>query len=432
MESDEVEAAGTAAAAVVVVDDGTLDRAEMKAQAKPNSYEAQLEYVACLVSATKANPDVRMRLRQACEAVSQKWPMGEVTWIEWLEAEIGATDFEDAEAAKYVVDLCMRATQDYISVDLWLAYCDVVAQCNADDEARIREAFEEAVASPSAYGVLDGIGIWEAYCEFERNLQNSANVLKLYRRMFETPLNGMDRALASLDVWCTDNGIQQEEVDAIKAVYKATHDLYEAEIVPRETSLSADEEGSWLEYARFLDEEKRTKFLCVCSVYERGIKEMPQNPELWKRYVAYVERCVWEKYDVANATSKYLAAVYRRATRNCGDCGAIWAGYIRLVEQSGDPTVTIPGLVYQANYCISTAEEYEEVLHAYISACRRLVDPSTIVGSEPSTSVEAFRDACKYALKSLEGKQASIFIPILNSYSLFISNSFSFSFYRIS
>ena len=413
MENDDMEEtgagmAGMGTAAVVVVDDGTLDRAEMKAQAKPNSYEAQLEYVACLVSATKSNPEVRMRLRQACEAVSQKWPMGEVTWIEWLEAEIGATDFEDAEAAKYVVDLCRRSTQDYISVDLWLAYCDVVAQCNAAaaEEERIRAAFEEAVASPSAYGILDGIGIWEAYCEFERNLQNSANVLKLYRRMFETPLNGMDRALASMDVWCKDNGVPQEEIDAVKAVYKATHDLYEAEIVPRETGLSTEEEGSWVEYAKFL-EERKAKFLCVCSVYERGIKEMPQSPELWKQYIAYVERCVLEKYDPANSTNNYLATVYRRATRNCRDCGAVWAGYIRLVEQSGDPTVTVPGLVYQANCCISTAEEYEEVLHAYISACRRLVDPSTIVGSEPSASVEAFRDVCKYAVKSLEGKKTA-------------------------
>lgn len=408
MESSDDEKVDTTAAAdtaVVMVDDGTLDRAEMKAQAMPYDYEAQTEYVSCLANAAKSNPELEAQLRQARLSITQKWPMNEVMWMEWIAHEIGTADLKDADMAKYVVDLCRRATQDYISVDLWLTYCDTVAQCGKDDDERIRAAFEEAIASPAAYHIAEGAGIWNEYCEFERNLGNSSNVLRLYRAMFETPLAGMNNALASFEVWCNDNGVEQKEFDSIKSIYNATYDRYEKEIEHREQAITAESsEAGWIEYAKFLA-GKKEKFLCVCSVYERGIKEFPQSAELWRQYIAYVERCVSEEYDRANSTDSYLTSVYTRAFRNCQDSGPIWAGYIRFIERLGNSVDTILELVVQAKNCVSSAEGYEEVLNVYIDACRRLVDPNS---EQKEEGIEAFRSACKYALELLKSKYYDI------------------------
>ena len=241
--------------------------------------------------------------------------------------------------------------------------------------------------------------LWEAYCEFERNFKRNDRVLKLYKRMFETPLSGMNMALASFDVWSHENNVPEEEIAAVHDKFNTTYVVYEKAIIQREQIIASTKENNWIDYARML-EALNTNFLCVCSTYERGIKEWPSSTELWRHYITYAEKCTDDK---SGCTNDFLLSVYRRSFRNCQDCGTIWAGYIRLLERLGDPSGSIPALVAQARTYITSAEGYADVAHAYIGVCRRLAKTDFGTGAEPSEGVSALRDACRYAVSSIKG-----------------------------
>ena len=82
----------------------------------PYNYNAHCELVELLKKTTDFD-----RLRKAREVFSEMYPLTGKLWTDWIQDEekIAATD----EDKKYIVSLFEKGINDYLSVDLWLSYC---------------------------------------------------------------------------------------------------------------------------------------------------------------------------------------------------------------------------------------------------------------------------------------------------------------------
>lgn len=62
------------------------------------------------------------RLRAAHERMASSFPLSESLWLAWVNDELG--QLEGQEDIDRLVTLFERATQDYLSVDIWAAYLE--------------------------------------------------------------------------------------------------------------------------------------------------------------------------------------------------------------------------------------------------------------------------------------------------------------------
>lgn len=68
---------------------------------------------------------MRERLRDAREAMHGLFPLSEGLWLDWIndELEAAASDGDGGDLS-YVKALYGAAVEDYLSVDLWVAYLE--------------------------------------------------------------------------------------------------------------------------------------------------------------------------------------------------------------------------------------------------------------------------------------------------------------------
>ncbi len=63
------------------------------------------------------------RLRSAQERMSSHFPLTESLWLAWVNDELGQ-GLEGAEDVQRISALFARATQDYLSPAIWVAYLE--------------------------------------------------------------------------------------------------------------------------------------------------------------------------------------------------------------------------------------------------------------------------------------------------------------------
>ena len=139
-------------------------------------------------------------LRIARKYFSNIFPLTPSLWLEWIHDEKSLAESEEEKNAIY--ELFDTAVNDYVSVDLWLEYCQFSIGGIGTEEGveKSRNIFERAINAVGIH-VSRGSLIWETYREFENALmlymQNDEKLAiqkerinKLFRRQLSIPLLG--------------------------------------------------------------------------------------------------------------------------------------------------------------------------------------------------------------------------------------------------
>ena len=158
-------------------------------------YDAHVEKIRLL----KSNGELD-DLRIARNNFANIFPLTPELWLDWIQDEKNLAESEEEKCK--IHELFNRGVNDYLSVDLWLEYCQFSIGGIGTEEgiSLARNVFERAVTAVGIH-VSRGSLIWEAYREFENALQmilqNSNNadaqkerINKLFKRQLTIPLLG--------------------------------------------------------------------------------------------------------------------------------------------------------------------------------------------------------------------------------------------------
>ncbi|RWS20550.1 Squamous cell carcinoma antigen recognized by T-cells 3-like protein [Leptotrombidium deliense] len=174
----------------------------------PYDYNAYLQ----LIDLVRKSGDL-IRLREARENMAAKFPLTPELWLQWIRDESGLATDEDQR--NFVINLFDKATNDYVSPDIWLEYVQysICLLGTTDGLKRIRSIFEEAV-SAVGLDVQGGTLIWEAFREFEKSVveiteekqlsDQYARIFTLFKRQFSVPLIHMENKFDELKEWVSE------------------------------------------------------------------------------------------------------------------------------------------------------------------------------------------------------------------------------------
>ena len=158
-------------------------------------YDAHVSKIKLLKSIGELD-DLRIARKQFAEV----YPLTPELWMEWIKDEINLAESEKEKQC--IEELFDTAVKDYLSVDLWLEYCQfsIGGISNPGGIEKARCIFERAIASAGIHSSRGSL-LWEAYREFENILvlmqQNDEDkksqkerVNKLFKRQLSVPLLG--------------------------------------------------------------------------------------------------------------------------------------------------------------------------------------------------------------------------------------------------
>ena len=339
-EGDDVEMEGTKE------DEETQQRISQLNQTlfdNPYDYSAHLELVTLL-----RKTDNFAQLRSARKAFSEKYPLTGELWISWVEDEIKVISSE--EEKKYIVELFEKGLQDYISVDLWLEYCQfsIGEMAAPDGVKRIRDVFERALVS-CGRNIARGSLIWDAYREFEavcltmsgdKDSEAYANqnkkLLSVFKRQLGVPLVGMDETMDEYKK-LTNDSIEDSIMNAFKKGKSMLEKRMEFEL-----KLKSIEDGKTLDlYNEYLEFEKKEKDpVMIQQLFERAISDHCLQASLWSEYLLYLE----SNLNIPDVCLR----VFNRAIRNVPWCKDIWCDYLRALERFKQPHSEIRNIFEQS------------------------------------------------------------------------------------
>ena len=255
----------------------------------PYNYSAHLSLVTLLRKTEHFD-----KLREARKSFSEFYPLTPALWIDWINDEQKIASSE--EEKKFVSSLFETGVADYVSVDLWLEYCQVCIGGVGSQEGikKARDVFEAAITS-CGRNIAKGSHIWDAYRELESILlsmfpsegspeqleahsDQRKRVDSLFRRQLRIPLQGMSSTFKEYKEFLGG------EVDnnAVSDYNKATQKL-KARQGFEDKLLSEDNNEFYLEYLQFELKEKDP--VMIQQLYERAITDNCLNETLWLDYL---------------------------------------------------------------------------------------------------------------------------------------------------
>lgn len=365
---------------------------EEELSTNPYNYNAHIE----LISVLKSVGDF-MKLRAARTAFSSHYPLTSEMWEDWVndEAKIGVSE----EEKKSVVELYEKGVKDYLSVELWLSYCQYALKEVGTEEGQkyARSVFERAITAGGLHVSKGGL-LWAAYRDLENCLlavlepapgsvptkeqlekqnKQKQTVVSIFKRQLRLPLFGIKEAFAEY------KDFVQEEVDQniVRDYHKASELLkarekFEAKLLNKDESLE--------NYQKYIDFEKDKKDpVRIQCLYERAISDHCLEGDLWVQYLVYIDTTL--KIDTVSLP------VYERAVRNCPWSSVIWSSYLRSLERFEKPKVDVVKVFEQALAAgFTDPSAYLEVWLAFLDYMRRRTEFSKEVTSTMSDLRTAF------------------------------------------
>lgn len=318
---------------------------EEEIAANPYNYAAHLE----LVTLLRKTEDFE-KLRAARNKFSEFYPLTGELWTEWVsdEQKIATSD----EEKKMVEELFEKGVKDYLSVDLWLEYCQYSIGGIGSKEGivRAREVHEKAIIACGLH-VSQGSLIWDAYKEFEGALlsmmasSGSEELEKIYadqkkkvenihRRELRQPLLGLEKAYSEYREFVEDVCDPNVTSDYNKAKQKLkVRETFEANLVKDENSIN-----HYQEYINFELKEKDPTRIQI--IFERAITVHCLESTIWSQYLTYLDSTL--------KISTVSLPVYERAIRNVPWSVEIWCDYIRSLERYEQPHKEVLSVFEQA------------------------------------------------------------------------------------
>lgn len=316
----------------------------------PNAYNTHVELISCLKKLGELD-----QLQHARESMHAIYPLTEELWLDWLRDEIKLSLSD--EDKKKVESLFLRATGDYLSIDIWVEYIQFCLAGmdigGAEALENIRTVMEEAIRHGGLHVVKGGL-LWDSYRDFEmaiyqstkaktetENINQAKKITHLFNRQLSVPLLDMERTWKEYNDWLE---ILDQKVEThVKASYDKAKIQLE-KISPLEDTLliAVENDDKAAVYRTYLDLEinEIKDPSRIQALFERVVAEIPLYDAFWMDYCKYVDR----QFKTAETTF----AVFRRAVRNCPWNGPIWASYIFAAERYEKEDSFISGLVQNA------------------------------------------------------------------------------------
>ncbi|XP_064621064.1 squamous cell carcinoma antigen recognized by T-cells 3-like [Lineus longissimus] len=325
------------------------------------------------------------KLRDARERMHETFPLDETLWQEWIQDEIKFLDVNSQEDRAKVENLFERCVQDYMSVPLWLEYVQFSIGGMAAEGGieKVRHVFEKAITAVGIHA-SKGSNIWEAYREFENavlaglqpelggipskaqqeEVDTQINrITAIFKRQLQIPLFDMEQTYEEYKEWA------EEEDKHLEEVYKRKKEKLKA-LVPYENELlKGGSKPSYEGYLSYIDYELSEKEPArIQNIFERAIKDHCLQPDLWVRYLKYLDEHIKIK--------SIIMPLYERAVRNCPWSVEIWSRYIRVMERHHEPHKVIVALFDKAlnSAGFTQGSDFLQIWMAYLDYLRRRVD----------------------------------------------------------
>jgi hypothetical protein len=291
--------------------------------------------------------------RKARNAMSEAFPLTEGMWLEWIRDELPLVSIP--EASLELRQLFERATEDYLSVEVWLQYAQfAMDQMSVVSEGVTfpRDVCERAIVRCGLHVSKAG-ELWDMYRGFEIALlktlqemqQNSAEdddlkaqvevqferVDKLFKRQLAVPLIGMQD---TFEQYCQfgDSSIAKDGLPSYERALKRLEIL-----LPFENELLSSSPPSLESYQTYLDHVKKAKEdpMFFNTLYQRAVADHCLVVDLWKDYLTYLNSSFGK-------ASSVLLPPHRQAVRNCPWVCELWISYGLALERVGaDETETV-------------------------------------------------------------------------------------------
>eukprot|EP00112_Aurelia_sp_Birch-Aquarium-sp1_P005065 Seg1574.20 transcript_id=Seg1574.20/GoldUCD/mRNA.D3Y31 product="Squamous cell carcinoma antigen recognized by T-cells 3" protein_id=Seg1574.20/GoldUCD/D3Y31 len=313
--------------------------------------------------------------------MSEIFPLTEELWLDWLKDEKHLISLPRQK--QYVTSLLEKAVQDYMSVRIWIEYCQHIMDSieSSSGMDAVRNIYEKAVTAVGLH-LTEGSSIWDSYREFETEILQSYQTLysvenagtslqkiddqisrvnSLFRRQLAVPLLGMQRTMQEYEDWTSEP--IAESVD--KAYQKALSKLEKC--VPLEDALSTATLPKQAEYEAYINMELKdgdpARIQCI---YERAIKDNCLDANLWEQYTEYLDN----KLKVASVA----VPVHKRAVRNCPWVVKLWISYIKALELNKTDHITVKESFEKALGCgFGLSEDYVALWITYCDYMKRRI-----------------------------------------------------------
>jgi len=333
----------------------------------PYNYSAHLE----LVTLLRKTEDFE-KLRNARNLFSQHYPLTGELWIEWITDELKIATSEDEK--KMVEGLFEKGVKDYLSVDLWLEYCQYSISGIGSEEGivKAREVHEKAIVACGLH-VSKGSLVWEAYKEFEsallsmmaasgsdevekKYLKQKQKIDGIHRRQLRIPLLGIEETFSE---YC--QFVDSPDAIVVSDFKKAKEKLKEREQF--ESKLAV--ENSIENFQNYIDFELKEKDPArIQMIFERAITVHCLDSSIWSQYLKYLDSTL--------KISTVSLPVFERAVRNVPWSADIWCNYLRSLERYEEPHRQVLSVFEQALTAgFGESSAYLELWLCFIDYMRR-------------------------------------------------------------
>jgi len=309
----------------------------------PYNYSAYLE----LVTLLRKTEDFG-KLRNARSKFSEFYPLTGELWMEWISDEQKIASSE--EDKKMIEGLFEKGVKDYLSVDLWLEYCQHSIGGIGSEEGivKAREVHEKAIVACGLH-VSKGSLVWETYKEFEtallsmmpssgseelekRYLEQKNRITSIYKRQLRIPLLGMEQTFSEYSQFVeTPDPHVTTDFNRTKEKLKA-REKFESDLAV---------ENSLEHFQQYIDFELKEKEPPrIQMIFERAITVHCLESSVWSQYLTYLDSNL--------KISTVSLPVFLRAVRNVPWSVEIWCNYLRSLERYEEPHREVLSVFEQA------------------------------------------------------------------------------------
>jgi len=361
-----------------------ISELEAELCSNPYNYAAHLE----LVTVLRQSEDFE-KLRNARNKFSEYYPLTGELWIEWINDELKIATSEDDK--KMVEELFEKGVKDYLSVDLWLEYCQYSIGGIGSEEGivKAREVHEKALVACGLH-VSKGSLVWETFKEFETALLSmmastgsdeiekkfagqKKRIDNIHKRQLRIPLLGIEQTFSEYSQFVED----VPDPVVVSDYKKAKEKLFAREKF--ESNLAVENSlEHFQEYIKFeLKENDPTR---IQMIFERAITIHCLESSLWSEYLTYL--------DSSLKISSVSLPVFARAIRNVPWAETIWCNYLRSLERYEQPHSQVLSVFEQAiSAGFGEPSAYLELWLCFIDYTRR----RTVWGKDITESMSHLR-----------------------------------------
>ena len=335
-----------------------------------------------LIPANAADYNLLPELRQAREAMSSRYAVGEDIWVAWIKDETVLA--KTPEERTSVMELCMRATsEEPASVKLWTLYGEFVWDNYAiafgfapdpsdswtdEDKMICREIFtrdlvrstwEDGVAA-TRWRVDESNQVWDRYVELimqdfpERPSQQTVDEVRdLYMNRLQVPHATWEQSSQAFwpfiskyegNSWEAIMAATNEAAAPAKQQYALRED-FESNL--RRASENDDQASLFNVFSTYLAWEAKPKRRpgkfdaeLRTALFDRALLRFPTMIEWWLDYVDFLTSL--------DASSARILPLLERATRHCPWSGELWSRRLLRVELETHKMDEVEGVKHKA------------------------------------------------------------------------------------